>query len=103
MFVINFDFSSYGFVHKLAAVNIPVALTELITYPFQRLQTNIIRKEVFTTRNQFTEMPLVLAQMFKVEGIPKCFHGFRYSLDYSFTLMTFKFFIFDILMGTSWA
>ncbi len=103
MFVINFDFSNYGFLHKLAAINIPVLATELITYPLQRLQTQIIRKEVFTTRNQFTEIPMVLAQMLKVEGFPKCFHGLRYSLDYSATLMTFKFFVFDHLMTASWA
>jgi len=41
--------------------------------------------------------------MFKVEGFPKCFHGFRYSLDYSITQMTFKFFLFDNLMITDWA
>lgn len=41
--------------------------------------------------------------MFKVEGFPKCYHGFRYSLDYSITQMTFKFFLFDNLMVTDWA
>lgn len=41
--------------------------------------------------------------MYKLEGFPKCFHGLRYSLDYSITQMTFKFFVFDHLMITDWA
>jgi hypothetical protein len=41
--------------------------------------------------------------MFKVEGFPKCYHGLRYSLDYSITLMTLKFITFDVLMITDWA
>ena len=41
--------------------------------------------------------------MFKVEGFPNSYHGFRYSLDYSMTQMTFKFFIFDHLMISDWA
>ena len=44
MFVINFDFSSFSFFHKFIAVNLPVAITELITYPLQRIQTQLIKK-----------------------------------------------------------
>jgi hypothetical protein len=103
MFVINFDFSSFGFFSKLAAINLPVVLTELVTYPLQRLQTQLIKREPYLTRSQVTEIPMILAQMFKAEGFPKCYHGFRYSLDYAVTQMTFKFFLFDHLIFTQWA
>ncbi len=54
MFVVNFDFSSYDFFPKLLAINLPVVLTELLTYPLQRMQTQLIKKETYITRNQFT-------------------------------------------------
>ena len=41
--------------------------------------------------------------MFRVEGFPKCYHGLRYSLDYSMTQMTFKFFLFDHIVYSSLA
>lgn len=103
MFVVNFDFSSFDFLPKLLAINLPVVLTELLTYPLQRLQTQLIKRETYLTGSQLREIPLALAQMFKVEGFPKCYHGLRYSLDYSVTLMTVKFFTFDVLMITDWA
>ena len=37
--------------------------------------------------------------MIGIEGFPKIYHGLRYSLDYSMTLMTTKFIIFDLLMS----
>lgn len=40
--------------------------------------------------------------MIRVEGFPKCYHGFRYSLDYSITQMTFKFFLFDHIASSTW-
>lgn len=54
MFVVNFDFSTYGFFQKLAAINIPVVITELVTYPLQRLQTQLIKRPNLATKNQLT-------------------------------------------------
>jgi hypothetical protein len=103
MFVVNFDFSSYNFFPKLLVINLPVLLTEIATYPLQRLQVQLIKREAYYTTSQFKEMFIILGQMFKAEGFPKCFHGLRYSVDYSVTQMTFKFFLFDNLMVTDWA
>lgn len=52
MFVVNFDFSSYGFFSKLVAINIPVLLTEIVTYPLQRLQVQLIKRETYESGNQ---------------------------------------------------
>jgi hypothetical protein len=41
MFVINFDFSDYHYHFKFLTVNLPVILTELVTYPLQRVQTQL--------------------------------------------------------------
>jgi hypothetical protein len=103
MFVVNFDFSGYEFWTKLAAINVPVILTELLTYPLQRLQTQLIARERLLSGSQLREIPLLLREMWRVEGFPRCYHGLRYSLDYSVTQMTFKFFLFDHLMLTDWA
>jgi hypothetical protein len=66
MFVVNFDFSDYSFFPKLLAINIPVLLTEFVTYPLQRLQTQLIKREAYYTSNQLKEMFLIFGQMFKV-------------------------------------
>lgn len=44
MFVVNFDFSPYNLLPKFLLINIPVVLTELVTYPLQRLQTQLIKR-----------------------------------------------------------
>ena len=101
MFVVNFDFSQHTFLHKFAAINLPVLLTELITYPLQRIQTQLILAP--PTHRPSQHIPLLFTQMFKEEGFPRCHHGLRFSLDYSITQMTFKFFVFDHLMLSEWA
>ena len=55
MFVINFDFSEYILPKKFLLINIPVILTEFLTYPLQRIQTLLIAKpsEQYLTKNQF--------------------------------------------------
>ena len=103
MFVINFDFSSYDLVPKLLAINIPILISELITYPLQRIQMQLIKRDPYITRSQLTEVPLILSELFKIEGFPKYLFGLRYTLDYSMTQMTFKFLLFDHLMFTRWA
>lgn len=98
MFVINFDFSEYHSHFKFLLVNIPVLITEVLTYPLQRIQTQLIIRDNFITKNQFNESRLILMEMLGIEGFPKFFHGIRYSMDYSITQMTTKFFVFDWLM-----
>ena len=52
MFVINFDFSQYHSHFKFLLVNIPVVITQLLTYPLQRIQTNLILRDNYITKNQ---------------------------------------------------
>ncbi len=98
MFVINFDFSQYHSHFKFLLVNIPVVITQLLTYPLQRIQTNLILRDNYITKNQVNQARLILREMIGIEKFPKFFHGIRYSIDYSATLMTTKFFVFDWLM-----
>lgn len=53
MFVVNFDFSDHILPLKLLAINIPVAITEIITYPLQRLQTLLISQTQNFGKSQF--------------------------------------------------
>ena len=98
MFVVNFDFSDLSFPIKLLAINIPVAITEIITYPLQRLQTLLIAQPSYITGTQLKESRLILHSMKSIEGFPKFLHGMRYSVDYMGTQMTTKFIVFDMLM-----
>lgn len=98
MFVANFDFSEYELLAKFLSINIPVVLTELLTYPLQRIQVQLIMKEPYVTRSIFQEMSLLVREMLSLEGFPKLLHGVRYSLDYTMTQMTTKFFVFDYLL-----
>ncbi len=66
MFVVNFDFSQYSFFPKLLAINIPVILTEIVTYPLQRMQVQLIKRQPYYSQSQLKEMLLILGQMFKV-------------------------------------
>jgi hypothetical protein len=98
MFVINFDFSQEILPTKLFLINIPVIITEMLSYPLQRLQTLLISK-TYITNNQIKEGNLILREMVGVEGFPKMYHGLRYSLDFSATQMSTKFVLFDLLMS----
>lgn len=98
MFVINFDFSEYHSHFKFILINVPVIITEALTYPLQRVQTQLITRPNYITNNQFNESRLILREMIGIEKFPKFLHGIRYSIDYSVTQMTTKFFVFDWLM-----
>lgn len=76
----------------------PVLITEALTYPLQRVQTQLITRTNYITNNQFNESRLILREMLGIEKFPKFLHGIRYSMDYSATQMTTKFFVFDWLM-----
>ena len=52
MFVINYDFSQYHSHFKFILINIPVILTEALTYPLQRIQTQLITRENMITNSQ---------------------------------------------------
>lgn len=101
MFVVNFDFSDHNLFTKLIAINIPVFLTEAITYPFQRLQTLLISQPSYIANTQTKEIGLILRNMWNIEGFPKLFHGMRYTVDYMGTQMTAKFLFFDLLLSIS--
>ena len=74
-------------------------MTEILTYPLQRLQTLLISKTQYITSNQLRESEFILREMIGIEGFPKLYHGLRYSLDFSMTQMTTKFVVFDLLMN----
>jgi hypothetical protein len=97
MFVVNFDFSSHFLPIKLLAINIPVIITEIITYPLQRLQTLLVAESQYLTGRQSREIQLLLRNMISIEGFPRMLHGMRYSVDYMGTQMTTKFLLFDML------
>jgi hypothetical protein len=66
MFVVNFDFSDHLLPLKLLAINIPVALTEVITYPLQRLQTLLISSQSYIGGSQVKEIQLILRNMLSI-------------------------------------
>lgn len=96
MFVVNFDFSDHLLPLKLLAINLPVVLTEIVTYPLQRLQTLLVAQPRYLTESQSREIQLLLRNMLSIEGFPKMLHGMRYSVDYMGTQMTTKFLLFDL-------
>jgi hypothetical protein len=55
-------------------------------------------RQNYITKNQFNESRLIFREMIGIEKFPKFLHGIRYSLDYSATQMTTKFFVFDWMM-----
>lgn len=63
MFVINFDFSEYHSHFKFILINVPVLITEALTYPLQRVQTQLITRTNYITNNQFNESRLLLREM----------------------------------------
>lgn len=63
MFVINFDFSEYHSHFKFILINVPVLITEALTYPLQRVQTQLITRTNYITNNQFNESRLILREM----------------------------------------
>ena len=44
MFLINYDFNDFHYTYKFLLINVPVILTELLTYPLQRVQTQLVIK-----------------------------------------------------------
>ena len=66
MFVINFDFSEYHSHFKFILINVPVLITEALTYPLQRVQTQLITRTNYITNNQFNESRLILREMFGI-------------------------------------
>lgn len=98
MFVVNFDFSNHILPLELLAINLPVIITEIASYPFQRLQTLQILQKHSYTNNQLKDIQMMIKNMLAVEGVPKMFNGMRYSVDYMATQMTTKFLVFDFLI-----
>ena len=66
MYVVNFDFSDQFLPFKLMAINIPVFVTELLTYPLQRLQTLLISQSSYITKNQYQEAQLIIRSMLTI-------------------------------------
>lgn len=66
MFVVNFDFSDHLLPLKLLAINVPVVLTEIATYPLQRLQTLLVSEPRYVTGSQSREMRLLLRNMISI-------------------------------------
>ena len=98
MYVVNFDFSDHILPKQLLVVNLPVLVTELFTYPLQRLQTLLVATRNYVTNSQLSEAQLIIRNMISTEGFPKFLHGMRYSVDYTATAMTTKFLTFDLLL-----
>ena len=66
MYVVNFDFSDHFLPVKLMAINIPVFVTELLTYPLQRLQTLLVSQPTYVRKNQYQEAQLIIRSMLTI-------------------------------------
>lgn len=53
MYVVNFDFTDHILPLKILAINVPVILTEVVTYPLQRLQTLLVSQSSMITNTQW--------------------------------------------------
>lgn len=66
MFVVNFDFTDHLLPLKLLAINVPVVVAEVLTYPLQRIQTLLVTNPHLITGSQAREIQLLFRNMLSI-------------------------------------